>query len=154
MAKSLSSLCCQMKYSQVLLTPFFGGYASPKSQIPRCILILTQCAEHPICFPASSGLNLFAMWHLLSYKYGTRIHPAALKAVIVFPAIFTSHIYAALLRNLLIKYCCPFPVTFGVREILLQPFPSICTDSLISNNPMSILFCVGKFQSLPFLLIR
>lgn len=46
-------------------------------------------------------------------------------------------------RNLLIKYCCPFPVISTVLVIRTEPSGLLIVLSLISNSPSSMLFCVG-----------
>ena len=41
------------------------------------------------------------------------------------------------------KYCCPFPVTFGVLFTLVWPSEWLIAVSLISNSPCSMAFWVG-----------
>lgn len=57
-------------------------------------------------------------------------------------------------RNLFVKYCCPFPVTFVVLFIFTDPSGLLTVDSFTSKSPISMLLCVGIFQSEPFRLIR
>lgn len=47
--------------------------------------------------------------------------------------------YICSCKNLLIKYCCPFPVTFVVLEMLVCPSACEITVSFTSNSPSSIL---------------
>ena len=52
--------------------------------------------------------------------------------------------YFALAKNLFTKYCCPLPVTFGVFVTMICPSGFVTVRSLISNQPASMLFCVGE----------
>lgn len=87
--------------------------------------------------------NLYILFNF----FGSFIFPN--KSIIAF-----SYIYATSPKNLLIKYCCPFPVTLVVLLILTEPSGLFTVLSFTSNNPISILRCVGIFQSEPRRLIR
>lgn len=138
-------LVCWSRFVKRLFLVFFFRICKPQNhhqisvsfqfRFPLSVLLIKESLHFQNCH---------MLFHLFSFLApATLLVKSSLTVFIITYVMTKVKSYFYFFRNLFTKYCCPFPVTSTVFVIRTLPSGLLSVLSLISNNPASMLLCVG-----------